>query len=159
YNPDLILLDMKMPKMDGYEASKKIKSQETSKNIPIIAVTASALKQDEEIIRQSCDSYLRKPVSQTTLIKNLMKFLAHSEKKKPLPPIDSNLDIVLPNADKLKALYEIALDGDMDEITAYLAELEKQDTKLELFCQQFRELALGYKDEKIVSLLKQYLSK
>ncbi|MCP4630106.1 MAG: hypothetical protein GY850_42340, partial [bacterium] len=36
--------------------------------------------------------------------------------------------------------------------------LEKHDTKLELFCQQFRELALGYKDEKIVSLLKQYVT-
>ncbi len=65
----------------------------------------------------------------------------------------------MPHTDELIALYEIALDGNMDEIIAYLEELGKRDTKSELFCKQMRELALGCQDEKIVALLKQYISK
>lgn len=159
YQPDMILLDMKMPEMDGYEASMKIKSREAIKEIPIVAVTASVLKQDEAKVRQYCDGYLRKPVSQTAVIKEMMRFLSHSEKKAPPPPSTSSFDIVLPTEDQLNALYEIALGGDMDEIVICLTELEKQDAKLEMFCRQVRELAREYKDEKIVSLLNRYLSK
>lgn len=75
HDPDLILLDMKMPQMDGYEASAFLKKDENLRNIPIIAVTASAMKQDEENIRISCDAYLRKPVSRVELVSEIMKFL------------------------------------------------------------------------------------
>ena len=78
HNPDLILLDMKMPEMDGYEASKILKGNKDLKMIPIIAVTASALKQDEETIAKLCDGYLRKPVSKSELIAKMIEFLPHS---------------------------------------------------------------------------------
>ncbi len=74
-HPDLILLDMKMPVMDGYEAATKLKGLEETETIPIIAVTAFALNQDEEDISQICDGYLRKPVQRNELIKKLTKFL------------------------------------------------------------------------------------
>ena len=74
-HPDLILLDMKMPVMDGYEAATKLKGLEETETIPIIAVTAFALNQDEEAINQICNSYLRKPVQRYDLIKELIKFL------------------------------------------------------------------------------------
>ncbi len=77
--PDLILLDMKMPVMDGYEAATKLKGLEETEDIPIIAVTAFALNQDEEIISQICDSYLRKPVQRNELVKELMKFLDNAQ--------------------------------------------------------------------------------
>jgi len=76
-NPDLILLDMKMPIMDGYEASEKLKASKQTKAIPIIAVTAFALNQDEQQIRQHCEGYLRKPVNRYELIKELTTFLPH----------------------------------------------------------------------------------
>ncbi len=81
HRPGLILLDMKMPVMDGYEASAILKKDEQLKQIPIIAVTASALKQAEDQIRNICDDYLRKPISRAELIRSTMRFLAH--KKKP----------------------------------------------------------------------------
>lgn len=83
HNPDLILLDMKMPLMDGYEAAEKIKADESLKSIPIISVTASALKQDEEVISQLCDGYIRKPVSMADLVRELSRFLSHKAK---IPP-------------------------------------------------------------------------
>ncbi|MCP4132399.1 MAG: response regulator [bacterium] len=78
YHPHLILLDMKMPEMDGYEAAAILKHDEKLKKIPLIALTASAMQQDEEIIKNLCDSYLKKPVSKTDLIAEIMKFLPHT---------------------------------------------------------------------------------
>ena len=79
HKPDLILLDMKMPVMDGYEASKRIKSTDDIKSIPIVAVTASALKSDEQQISQNCDYYIRKPITEKDLINCLKKFISFEE--------------------------------------------------------------------------------
>ncbi len=78
HHPDLILLDIKMPEMSGYEALEIIQQYEGLQDIPVIAITASAMKQDERKIRIVCNSYLRKPVSKTELISEMMKFLPHS---------------------------------------------------------------------------------
>ncbi|GGK65049.1 ATP-binding protein [Amphritea balenae] len=78
---DLILLDMKMPKMDGYEVAERLQQNDLFREIPIIAVTASALKEDEEVISKLCDGYLRKPVQRIDLVKMLMDFLPHSLKE------------------------------------------------------------------------------
>jgi len=79
--PDLILLDMKMPVMEGYTASVRLREDEKIQHIPIIAITASAMKEDEEKIRDICNSYLRKPVSKTDLVLDIMKFIPHEMKK------------------------------------------------------------------------------
>ncbi|MCK5096463.1 MAG: response regulator, partial [Desulfobacteraceae bacterium] len=78
HHPDLILLDMKMPQMNGYETAAVLKKDDRVKDIPIIAITASAMKQDEENIRILCNAYLKKPVSQKDLVSEIMKFLPHS---------------------------------------------------------------------------------
>lgn len=77
-HPDIILLDMKMPVMSGFEAADIIKKDDVTKDIPIIAITASALTQDETEIRKLCDDYIRKPVSRDLLINSLMSFLPHT---------------------------------------------------------------------------------
>jgi signal transduction histidine kinase/CheY-like chemotaxis protein len=77
--PDLILLDMKMPVMDGYEASEQLRTLPATRQIPVIAVTASALKQDEQLISNYCDAYLRKPVDKQALITTVMKFLPYQQ--------------------------------------------------------------------------------
>ncbi|MFC1467331.1 transporter substrate-binding domain-containing protein [Verrucomicrobiota bacterium] len=75
--PDLILLDMRMPVMDGYEASQKIKADKRLKAIPVVAVTADALTHDEDRISGICDGYLRKPVGETALLTKLQTILPH----------------------------------------------------------------------------------
>jgi two-component system sensor histidine kinase EvgS len=80
--PDLILMDMKMPVTDGYEATKILKTGDDTKEIPIIAVTAAAMKDDEKEINALCDGYLRKPVGKDELIAVLTRFLKHSVKKR-----------------------------------------------------------------------------
>ncbi|QTA82278.1 Histidine kinase domain-containing protein, Double Cache 1 and HAMP and PAS domains-containing [Desulfonema limicola] len=80
YNPDLILMDIRMPVMDGYEAAKNIKQ---ANNIPIIAVTAFGLKEDQQKIINSgfFDDYLRKPVHKQDLFEKLSAFIRHSSIK------------------------------------------------------------------------------
>ncbi len=79
-SPDLILLDMKMPVMDGYQAAERIKHDEQLKDIPLIAFTASALKEEVGRIGQLCDGYLCKPVSKNDLAEQLIRFLPYTQK-------------------------------------------------------------------------------
>jgi signal transduction histidine kinase/CheY-like chemotaxis protein len=76
--PDLVLMDMRMPVMNGYEASRTLKQHDSTRNIPVIALTASAMEQDAREIGDLCDGYLRKPVSQQELVLELGRFLPHS---------------------------------------------------------------------------------
>ncbi len=83
-NPDLILMDMHMPVMDGYEATRLIKTDAKLKHIPVVALTASIMKSDEAKIIDLCDGYLRKPVTKSQLISELKKHLPHTEEKQEL---------------------------------------------------------------------------
>jgi len=74
--PDLILMDLSLPVMDGWEAARRIKVNEVLRGIPIIALSAHAMKGDEERARQSgCDDYLSKPLDEDLLFEKVAKFL------------------------------------------------------------------------------------
>jgi two-component system cell cycle response regulator DivK len=74
--PDLILMDLGMPVMDGWEATRKIKANDALKHIPIIAVTSHAMIGDEIDARKAgCDDYLPKPVDDEELLKKIHKLL------------------------------------------------------------------------------------
>jgi two-component system cell cycle response regulator DivK len=62
-HPDLILMDIQLPGMDGLEATAQLKGDESTRSIPVIALTALAMKGDEERIRSAgCDGYIAKPM-------------------------------------------------------------------------------------------------
>ena len=75
--PDLILMDIQLPVMDGYEATRRIKANPALKRIPIIAVTSYALSGDEEKARAAgCDGYVSKPFSPRQLLAKVREHLA-----------------------------------------------------------------------------------
>jgi two-component system cell cycle response regulator DivK len=77
--PDLILMDLSLPVMDGWEATRRIKAQVALQGIPIIALSAHAMKGDEDRARQSgCDDYLSKPLDEDLLFQKLAKLLGRS---------------------------------------------------------------------------------
>lgn len=76
--PDLILLDMKMPVMNGYEVLEALARDPETDAIPVIAVTASALADEERQISRLCDGYLKKPVSRADLVTALLPFIPHT---------------------------------------------------------------------------------
>jgi CheY-like chemotaxis protein len=74
--PDLILMDLGMPVMDGWEATRKIKANDSLKHIPIIAVTSHAMVGDEiEARKAGCDDYLPKPIDEDALLKKIRAFI------------------------------------------------------------------------------------
>jgi two-component system cell cycle response regulator DivK len=74
--PDLILMDLLLPVVDGWEATRRIKANEALQRIPIIALMAHAMQGDEEKARASgCDDYLSKPVDEDLLLKKMRQFL------------------------------------------------------------------------------------
>ncbi len=74
--PDLILMDMSLPVMDGWEAARRIKSQAGLKHIPVIALTAHTMSGDEDRARAAgCDGYLAKPLDEELLFRQIEHFL------------------------------------------------------------------------------------
>jgi len=77
HKPDLILMDIQLPEVSGLEVTKWIKEDDDLKSIPIIAVTAFAMKGDEEKIREGgCEAYIAKPISVSNFLATVEKFLS-----------------------------------------------------------------------------------
>ncbi len=75
-SPDLILMDMSLPVMDGWEATRTLKGRDDLKRIPVIALTAHAMRGDEEKARAcGCDDYLTKPIDEDRLYEKVTHFL------------------------------------------------------------------------------------
>jgi two-component system cell cycle response regulator DivK len=76
HHPDLILMDIQLPEVSGLEVTKWIKNDPALRHIPVIAVTAFAMKGDEERIRQGgCEAYLSKPISVAKFMETIRRFL------------------------------------------------------------------------------------
>ncbi len=76
HRPDLIVMDIQMPEISGLEIARALKADARLKHIPIIAVTACAMKGDEEKIRQGgCEGYIAKPISVPLFLQTVARFL------------------------------------------------------------------------------------
>ncbi len=76
HRPDLILMDIQLPEVSGLEVTKWIKEDDNLKSIPVVAVTAFAMKGDEEKIREGgCEAYIAKPISVTNFLETVERFL------------------------------------------------------------------------------------
>ena len=76
YRPDLILMDIQLPGIDGYEATRRIKSNDNLKKIPIIVVTSYALSGDDlKAFKAGCDAYVAKPFSPRKLLAKIREYL------------------------------------------------------------------------------------
>jgi two-component system, cell cycle response regulator DivK len=82
HRPDLILMDIQLPEVSGLEVTKWIKDDPELHRIPVVAVTAFAMKGDEERIRQGgCEAYLSKPISVAKFMETIRRFLGTAERE------------------------------------------------------------------------------
>ena len=80
HKPELILMDIQLPEVSGLEVIRWLKDDEATRHIPVIAVTAFAMKGDEEKIRQGgCEAYLSKPISVVKFLDTVRNYLSVSE--------------------------------------------------------------------------------
>ncbi len=76
HQPDLILMDLSIPAIDGWECTRRLKADARTRAIPIIALTAHAMRGDEERARQAgCDGYLAKPISPKKVVEEVRRVL------------------------------------------------------------------------------------
>jgi two-component system cell cycle response regulator DivK len=76
HRPDLILMDIQLPEVSGLEVTKWLKEDDDLRSIPVIAVTAFAMKGDEEKIREGgCEAYIAKPISVAGFMRTVERFL------------------------------------------------------------------------------------
>jgi len=76
YIPDLILMDIQLPVLDGYEATRRLKADPKLKNIPVVVITSYALSGDEQKARAAgCDAYVAKPYSPRALLAKIREFV------------------------------------------------------------------------------------
>lgn len=74
--PDLILMDIQLPEISGLDVTKQLKADDELSDIPVIAITAFAMKGDEEKIRQGgCEDYISKPISVVSFLETINKYL------------------------------------------------------------------------------------
>ena len=76
HRPDLILMDLSLPLLDGWEATRCIKANATTARIPVVAITATAMSGDEERARAAgCDDFMTKPIDEDVLFATLHRWL------------------------------------------------------------------------------------
>ena len=157
YMPDLVFIDMKMPVMDGYTAVPIIKNDERLKHIPIIAVTASVLSDNEKNVRSICDGYLRKPLHRSELIETMMKYLPHSIKESEKAIVSKLTENQL--KEKIDALphnmvEEMCNLADRADITTLRKLIEETIINDPLFSEHLIEYIENYDYEGLIMFLK-----
>jgi two-component system cell cycle response regulator len=101
HHPDIILMDIQLPGMDGLTATRRIKASEAYKDIPVIALTAKAMDGDEQkALAAGCDGYIVKPINTQGFLSTLNKCMQNNIQNRPNPPI-KNLPTETQKVDKL----------------------------------------------------------
>lgn len=78
--PDLILMDIQLPEISGFDITRNLKAEADLREIPIIAVTAFAMKDDEErILKAGCEAYISKPISIIPFLQTIERFVSVAE--------------------------------------------------------------------------------
>ena len=172
WDPHLVFMDMRMPVMDGYEATRHIKSTTKGQATVIVALTASALEEDREVIlSEGCDAYIRKPFTEIELFEVLSKHLGvrfvYGETLSEPSGFEGALtDGTLSDAQRsaitkrlkslspelLSDLEEAAIRGSLHRIEATISKISEEDLQLG---ETLRELAQWFNHEEIISLIHQ----
>ncbi len=159
--PDLILMDLRMPDMDGFTATKQIKEHPEFKNIPVIAISASTANQKSlhrRCLEHGFSGYILKPFIATTLLETLAKQL-HIDlycKESTSKAADNGKTVSIPPMEILNRIDEWAQIGDIDALMTEVQELTRhQSNKYSAFSAQIKMMVDGFKLSEIESYITQ----
>jgi CheY-like chemotaxis protein len=158
FKPDLILMDVMMPVMDGNETTRRIRQMPGWASIPIIAVTASASAEDERKSRDAgANAFLAKPIDHDLLLRTIGSLLSLkwiTEQPAPAAPESADeTDMAVPPADQIEALWQLAQMGNMRKIREQAAYLRGLDPAYAAFASRLDTLAQGYQTKQLVAFV------
>ncbi|MGI8504077.1 MAG: ATP-binding protein [Hassallia sp.] len=167
FQPDVIITDLVMPVMDGFQMIQHLRRSPQLKEVVIIASSASVFEIDQhKSLNAGANEFLPKPVQVENLLELLrvhlkLEWLYQANKQPDNKPDESILlaqtTIVPPSAEDLSRLYDLALKGRVKAIKDQVNELEKLDKNLTPFAQEIIQLANKFQIEKIQLFLREYL--
>jgi CheY-like chemotaxis protein len=163
FMPDLIVMDVMMPEMDGNEATRRIRRMPEWNKIPIIATSASASHEDELKCRDAgADAFLAKPVDHDVLLNvigarlGLNWTITQSPPKPGSPGVEKGGDLVIPPAGEIEALWQLVRLGNMSSIRKQADYLATLDPAYLPFAQHLRALAQGYHSKALLAFVKRF---
>jgi signal transduction histidine kinase/CheY-like chemotaxis protein len=163
--PKVILMDLVMPIMTGFEAVQAIRQLPEFQKTLIIANSASVFEADQEKSRViGCDEFLAKPIEETQLLNILanrlkLEWIYQTVEEETMPEnsVAENAPLVPPPLENLEALYELAMMGKMLKVREQAAQIEALDEKYIPFARQIEKLAKDFDEEQIVALVEPHL--
>ncbi len=162
--PDLILMDLVMPEMDGFEATKQIRQIPSLKNTTVIAISASVFEQVKQKSRDAgCDDYLGKPFQVEELLEKLRIHLhlawIYNEVKgtEPLPAETEKKIFTPPSRPDLSELHELVLIGDVMGLQEQATKLMDADQTLSTFVLHINQLADNFQLDELQDFIEEYL--
>ncbi len=167
WEPHLIWMDMRMPVMDGYEATKYIKSTVKGNATAIIALTASAFEEEREVILSAgCDDFLRKPFNKQTIFDALSKHLGVKYVYEALPTYEREFDFLSDtpltsdsfsqmSSQWISQLYQSAMEADKHLVKQLISEVPEQDSNL---VRSLNKMAANFQFEQITDLIEPLLA-
>ena len=164
-HPHLIITDVVMPVMSGYQAVEEIRRMPETAQAVIIAMSAGVTEKDRnESLLAGCQAFLPKPVDIYLLLEQIEKFLdikwkyGIEEDIAKLGDHDAGLKpLVPPPPEDLDALHDLARRGNMRKISEYAARIERMDDKYKSFAEKLKHLAADYEEETIQILIERYM--
>ncbi len=137
WQPDLIWMDLRMPVMDGYEATRRIRSSQGGADTKILALTASAFEEDRDrVLQAGCDDFVRKPFSEAEILDGMQTHLGIEyvyDEKQPAQvtrPGRPKLDLAPLSAELIAQLHQAARNADEDGIRELLREVATDHAEL-----------------------------
>lgn len=164
--PDLILMDVMMPVMDGLEAIRRIRARPDLAHLPVIAVSASTSAEDEaRSLAAGASAFIAKPIHIEAMLQVIGEQLALRwvyEERTPAPGTteDGSADtLVIPSQEEIEALHELAQVGNMRDIRDRAEHLRVMDSRYAAFAARLEILAQRYESQAIVTLIERYRTK
>ncbi len=159
YQPDLIIMDMVMPIMTGFEATQEICKLPELKNVIILGASASVFETDRQrMMLVGCNAFISKPIEVKKLLELLEKFLHLEWLYEELEEQPRQFaEMVPPSVEELEALYKLMAMGKIRKVGERVTELEQMDKKYTAFANEIRGLVRGFQEKEILALIKQYI--
>ena len=163
--PDLILMDIVMPEMDGLEATRRLRQWPARKEVPVIAISASASGGDEaSSLAAGASAFLPKPISLARLLAQIgsllkLTWIEAPVTAQPSPEREAEAELVAPPPEEMEILHYLARRGNMQDILQRASHLARLDERYRPFADRLSLLAKEYRSKTILSLVEQYLEK
>jgi CheY-like chemotaxis protein len=162
--PDLIATDIRMPVMDGLEATRRLRQLPAFQKTPIIIVSASAPGFDQQqSLVVGANAFLSKPININSLLQEIGRLLqltwTHGQPTQESPEDATTGPLIPPPMEEIEVLYELALLGNMRDIAKRAAHVEALDEKYASFARTLRQLARGFESQAILKLVMEYRKK